>query len=93
VTDILGENRFRFVVIRENTEGLYAGLDYDHIPAEFLPVLERREANGASWIRHTSTDAAMSVRLQTRHGLTRLFRFSFVYARLHGYTHVTLADK
>ncbi|MCQ9390546.1 isocitrate/isopropylmalate dehydrogenase family protein [Pseudomonas viridiflava] len=93
VTDILGENRFRFVVIRENTEGLYAGLDYDHIPAEFLPVLERREANGASWIRHTSTDAAMSVRLQTRHGLTRLFRFSFDYARLHGYTHVTLADK
>lgn len=93
VTDILGERHFRFVVIRENTEGLYAGLDYDHIPAEFLPVLERREAEGAGWVRNGPDDAAMSVRLQTRSGLTRLFRFAFEYAQLHGYSHVTLADK
>ncbi|WP_199154431.1 isocitrate/isopropylmalate dehydrogenase family protein [Chromobacterium sp. ASV23] len=93
VTDVLGEGRYRFTVIRENTEGLYAGLDFARIPAEFEPVLSGREASGAPWRRAGPDDATMSVRLQTRHGLSRLFRFAFEYARSQGFDRVTLADK
>ncbi|QPL46921.1 isocitrate/isopropylmalate dehydrogenase family protein [Halomonas sp. A40-4] len=93
ITDILGDKRYQFTVIRENTEGLYAGLDFDSIPAEFEPVLARHEQNGAVWKRQGSKDATMSVRLQTRDGLIRLFRFAFDYAQRQGFKRVTLADK
>lgn len=70
VTDITGENRFRFVVIRENTEGLYAGLDYGRIPDQFLPLLQEQEALGAPWRREGQEDATISVRLQRAAGLS-----------------------
>jgi 3-isopropylmalate dehydrogenase len=93
VTDLTGENRFRFVVIRENTEGLYAGLDYGRIPDAFLPLLEAREAVGAPWKRRNQEDATITVRLQTRSGLERIFDYAFKYAREHGFARVTFVDK
>lgn len=93
VTDVLGDDRYRFSVIRENTEGLYAGLDFANIPPGFEAVLAERERNGAPWTREGPDDATMSVRLQTRAGLTRLFRFAFEHARQQGFDRVTLADK
>ncbi|OEC58889.1 isocitrate/isopropylmalate dehydrogenase family protein [Pseudomonas sp. AP42] len=93
VTDITGENRFRFVVIRENTEGLYAGLDYGRIPDQFLPLLQEREALGAPWRREGQEDATISVRLQTRSGLERIFEYAFDYASRHGFDRVTFVDK
>lgn len=93
VTDVLGDQRFRFTVIRENTEGLYAGLDFPSIPAELEPLLRQHEARGAAWQRDGSADASVALRLQTRHGLARLFHFAFQHAREQGFDRVTLADK
>ena len=93
VTDVLGEDRFRFTVIRENTEGLYAGLDFASVPSEIEPLLRQRESQGAPWSRSGPEDACMSLRLQTRSGLSRLFRFAFEHARQQGFERVTLADK
>ncbi|MCO6179432.1 isocitrate/isopropylmalate dehydrogenase family protein [Ciceribacter sp. RN22] len=93
VTDVLGNDRFRFTVIRENTEGLYAGLDFGEIPEAFEPLLKTRESRGAPWSRNGAGDASMAVRLQTRAGLFRLFRFAFDYARRQGFEKVTWADK
>ncbi|MHC8389663.1 isocitrate/isopropylmalate dehydrogenase family protein [Pseudomonas sp. MDT2-39-1] len=93
VTDMTGENRFRFVVIRENTEGLYAGLDFGRIPDAFLPLLEEREALGAPWHRDGQEDATISVRLQTRSGLERIFEYAFEYAANQGFERVTFVDK
>ncbi|MEJ8675258.1 isocitrate/isopropylmalate dehydrogenase family protein [Chromobacterium amazonense] len=79
---------FHCVVIRENTEGLYAGMDRKGIPASM-----------SDWVRHPNIDrsgpdeAAISVRLQTRFGLERLFRYAFDYARDNGLDRVTFADK
>ncbi len=82
---------FRFVVIRENTEGLYAGLDFvvnnDNVRGSLNSL---REQKGLSAI---VGDAAYSIRLLTRSGLTRLFEFAFQQARGAGYTKLTYADK
>ncbi len=79
---------FNGCVIRENTEGLYAGLDF------------RGVSDGVkSWLRHPNlekygpAEAAWSVRLQIRLGLERLFRLAFVYAQRKGLGRVTFADK
>ncbi|RMO89008.1 3-isopropylmalate dehydrogenase [Pseudomonas syringae pv. philadelphi] len=93
VTDMTAENRFRFVVIRENTEGLYAGLDFGRIPDALLPLLEEREALGAPWHREGQDDATVTLRLQTRSGLTRIFEYAFDYARKNNFSRVTFVDK
>ncbi|MEQ1977379.1 isocitrate/isopropylmalate family dehydrogenase, partial [Xenorhabdus sp. SGI240] len=86
---IEGERKpFRCCVIRENTEGLYAGFDFKGIPAI-----------AATWLTHPNIDkygpeeAAWSVRLQTRFGLEHLFTTAFEYAQENNYTRVTFADK
>lgn len=79
---------YRMSVIRENTEGLYAGFDYRGVPDAFRPL-----------IRHPNLDkygydaASCTLRLQTRHGLQRLFEFAFAHARERGFDKVTFADK
>jgi isocitrate dehydrogenase len=79
---------FRCVVIRENTEGLYAGMDRRGIPPSM------RE-----WVRHPNIDrsgdngVAISVRLQTRFGLERLFSYAFNHARENDHKRVTFVDK
>ncbi|WP_212112950.1 isocitrate/isopropylmalate family dehydrogenase [Bartonella queenslandensis] len=79
---------FQFCVIRENSEGLYAGLDFWGITPEI-----------SAWLKHPNLtkyghkEAAWTVRLQTRFGLERLFEYAFSYARAHGMKRVTFADK
>ncbi|MCE1396668.1 MULTISPECIES: isocitrate/isopropylmalate dehydrogenase family protein [Enterobacter] len=86
---VTGDRRpFRCCVIRENTEGLYAGMDFKGVGE-----------NVASWLKHPNLEkygpeeAAWSVRLQTRYGLERLFQTAFDYARQHHFSRVTFADK
>ncbi|WP_455480511.1 isocitrate/isopropylmalate family dehydrogenase [Bartonella sp. B12(2025)] len=86
---IVGSRKpFHFCVIRENTEGLYAGLDFRGITSET-----------ATWLKHPNlkkyglNEAAWTVRLQTRFGLERLFEYAFSYARAHSFKRVTFADK
>lgn len=83
-----GQRAFRCVVLRENTEGLYCGLDRRGIPEEYR-----------NWVTHTNIDrsghdnAAMSVRIVTRFGMARIIRYAFEYAKNNNYPTVTYADK
>ncbi|MCC3704788.1 isocitrate/isopropylmalate dehydrogenase family protein [Rouxiella badensis] len=83
-----GQRPFRCVVLRENTEGLYCGLDRRGIPEEYR-----------SWVTHTNIDrsghqdVAMSVRIVTRFGMARIIRYAFEYAKTNNYPSVTYADK
>lgn len=79
---------FRCCIIRENTEGLYAGLDYEGIPEPLRDFVDHPNLE-----RSGGQDASITLRLQTRFGLTRLFHHSFNYARNKNYTRVTLVDK
>ncbi|MGW9045349.1 isocitrate/isopropylmalate family dehydrogenase [Streptomyces lydicus] len=84
-----GGTPYRFCVVRENTEGLYAGLDWNHVPDEMWPLV----ADHPNVRRSGRPGSTASIRLQTSHGLDRILRFAFETARGHGYERVTLADK
>ncbi|MFI4918868.1 MAG: isocitrate/isopropylmalate dehydrogenase family protein [Legionellales bacterium] len=84
-----GTTLFDFCVIRENTEGLYAGFDYYPIPSQLLSLLE----NNPDWSTLPADEVSCTLRLQTKTGLTRLFVFAFEYALHHQMKNVTLADK
>lgn len=80
---------FRFCVLRENTEGLYAGFDFHPLP----PALRETIDAVSPWKEVADQDLACSLRLQSRAGLLRLFEMGFRLAQEQGYERVTLADK
>ncbi|MGW7413916.1 isocitrate/isopropylmalate dehydrogenase family protein [Streptomyces sp. NPDC054863] len=88
VTD-LQHGRFDFVVVRENTEGLYAGLDFHGLDEPLWNAVRHHPNAAASGPEETS----VTLRLQTRFGIDRLLRFGFEHARSHGYRLLTLVDK
>jgi isocitrate dehydrogenase len=89
VENHLGGTPYRFCVVRENTEGLYAGLDWSRVPEPMWPLV----AEHPNARRSGPDGTAASVRMLTRHGLDRILRFAFEHARAHGHPLVTLADK
>ncbi len=83
------QSPFNFCVIRENTEGLYAGFDFYPVPNEINTIIK----SSPRWQNSSPQDLSCSLRLQSRAGLTRLFRFAFQYAEKNKFDRVTLADK
>lgn len=80
---------FNFAVIRENTEGLYAGFDYHPVPQELHPLLD----NNAKWKNYNYDELSVSLRLQSKTGLLRLFKYAFEHAHKYQLSRVTFADK
>lgn len=72
------------VVFRENTEGMYCGVEFDRPPEEFYAV-PRMHA--------VPRDAAISLRSITRRASERIVEAAFRYAAEHGRRKVTAVHK
>jgi 3-isopropylmalate dehydrogenase len=81
------------VVFRENTQGLYAGVEFHPLPDEVRAVLEAHHPNMAVFSEVAGEDIALSTRIFTREGCRRIVRQSFEYAKRFGYPTVTLVEK
>jgi isocitrate/isopropylmalate dehydrogenase len=81
------------VVFRENTQGLYAGVEFHPLPEEVRAVMEAHSLRMADFQGVPSEDIALSCRIFTRQGCQRIVRQAFEYARRHGYPTVTLVEK
>ncbi len=88
ITDLY-RGSFDFLVIRENTEGLYAGYDRRGLDGPLWDLV-RDHPNAAE---SGGVDTSVALRLQTRAGLDRIFGCAFERATAGGFTCVTLADK
>jgi 3-isopropylmalate dehydrogenase len=81
------------VVFRENTQGLYAGVEFHPLPREVRAVLESHSPRMAAFEGVDSNDIAVSCRIFTREGCQRIVRHAFEYAAKFGYPTVTLVEK
>ena len=81
------------VVFRENTEGLYSGVEFHPLPEEVRAVLEAHSPRMSAFQGVDSADIAFSARIFTRHGCQRIVRRAFEYAKQFGYSTVTLVEK
>ncbi|MFN2292719.1 MAG: isocitrate/isopropylmalate dehydrogenase family protein [Anaerolineae bacterium] len=72
------------VVFRENTEGMYIGVEFPKVPEEFYAVKGTEKL---------PRDAAISFRAVTPGGSERIVRAAFEYARKHGREKVTAVHK
>jgi isocitrate/isopropylmalate dehydrogenase len=72
------------VVFRENTEGMYVGVEYAQVPEAFYAV---------KGMEKIPRDAAISFRAITPAGSERIVRAAFEYARQHNRKKVTAVHK
>jgi 3-isopropylmalate dehydrogenase len=81
------------VVFRENTQGLYSGVEFHPLPPELRTTLEVHNPRMIAFSRESSDDIALSCRIFTRKGCRRILHEAFTYASRHGYPTVTLIEK
>ncbi len=81
------------VVFRENTQGLYAGVEFHPLPEELRAKLEELSPRMSAFAGVPSEDIALSTRIFTREGCRRIVRAAFQYAKNFGYPTVTLVEK
>ena len=80
------------VVFRQNTEGLYAGVEWTNPPEPVRAAL----ATHAKFKPFTATpgaDLAVSVRIITRKAARKICKAAFEWARKYGYKSVTICEK
>jgi 3-isopropylmalate dehydrogenase len=80
------------VVFRQNTEGLYAGVEWTNPPAPVLEAL-RSHPKFKAFAAVPGPELAISVRIITRKNAERICRAAFEFAKQHGYKHVTICEK
>ncbi|HEY7422096.1 MAG TPA: isocitrate/isopropylmalate dehydrogenase family protein [Gaiellaceae bacterium] len=78
------------IIVRENTEDLYAGIEYEQGTPEAGELIEWIEARGGR-LRHS--DAGISIKPISVTGTRRIFEFAFDYARRNGRRKVTAVHK
>jgi isocitrate dehydrogenase (NAD+) len=82
----------RVVVFRQNTEGLYAGVEWTNPPDQ----VRRAIATHAKFKPFFSTpgpDLAISVRVITRNAAHNIAKTAFDWAKKYGYKSVTICEK
>ena len=78
------------VVVRENTEDLYAGIEYESGSEDAARVIEL--LNGLQ-PKQIAPGSGISVKPTSREASERIIRFAFEYARAHGRTRVSCVTK
>jgi isocitrate dehydrogenase (NAD+) len=78
------------IVVRENTEDLYAGIEYEQGTAEAEELIAWIEAHGGTL---RNRDAGISIKPISITGTRRIVQFAFDYARRNGRRKVTAVHK
>jgi 3-isopropylmalate dehydrogenase len=90
--DTIEEPLVNAVIFRQNTEGLYAGLEWTDPPPNVRAALASHPKFKA-FADVSPADMAISTRLFTREACRRICAEAFAYADRHGYTNVTICEK
>ncbi|TET91053.1 MAG: isocitrate/isopropylmalate dehydrogenase family protein [Methanomassiliicoccales archaeon] len=81
------------VVFRENTEGLYSGVEFYPSPKEIMQTISAKHPKMERFANLPPEEVAMSLRIFTRKACQRIVRQSFEYAKEHGRKSVTVIEK
>ncbi len=80
------------VIFRQNTEGLYGGVEWTNPPANVRDALETHPRMSL-FKEVPSEDLAISTRIFSRGACRRIVREAFAYAKKFGYKSVTVCEK
>ena len=81
------------VIFRENTEDLYAGVEFSPVPAELSAVLAKTSKPFAPFKDLPADAYAVSCKVNTKRGSERIVRAAFEYAKANRRKKVTVVHK
>ena len=80
------------VIFRQNTEGLYSGVEWTNPPKNVRDAFETHPKMKA-FKNIVSEDLAISSRIVSRNACRRIIKEAFDYAKKFGYSNVTVCEK
>lgn len=90
INPLSGNKKTDIVIVRENTEDLYAGVEFESgLPETKSFITQIRNVSG----KKVSDDAGISIKPITRIATERIVRHAFEYAQKHGRKKVTSVTK
>jgi isocitrate/isopropylmalate dehydrogenase len=81
------------VIFRENTEDMYAGVEFNPVPAQIAQVLASTSKAFAPFAALEGDQYAVSCKINTKKGSERIVRAAFEFARQHKRRKVTVVHK
>lgn len=81
------------VIFRENTEGLYSGVEFFPVPDELNDTLARLHPKYGRFAGIPADEKAISLRINTLGASERIIRAGFDYAAKHGRKNLTIVEK
>jgi len=85
------------VVFRENTEGMYGGIEWFPLPEKIANAMADKEVGHPGrmkkWFEKGLENVAVSTRVMSRQGCESICRQAFEYAKTHNRKSVTLCEK
>ena len=86
-------DKIDIVVFRENTEDLYAGVEFNPVPKELSDTLARLSPPFAHFSKLNGDEYAISCKINTRKGSARIIEAAYAFARKYGRKKVTVVHK
>ena len=80
-------------IFRENTEDLYAGVEFWPVPRALAQTLDRLSPPFSAFADKDGAEYAVSCKINTKQGSARIARAAFEFARQHGRKRVTIVHK
>jgi 3-isopropylmalate dehydrogenase len=81
------------VIFRENSEGLYSGVEFYPLPPLVRDALAASHKKMKRFASLPAEDVAISTRIMTRQACARITRNAFEFAKKHNRKSVTIVDK
>ncbi len=81
------------VIFRENTEGMYGGVEFHPLPEEVFRVLDKHHPKMKKFEKYGLENLALSTRIMSRQMCDNIVRRAFEFARKFKRKSVTVVDK
>ena len=81
------------VIFRENTEGMYGGVEFHPVPEEVFNTLDKNHPKMKKFKKFGLENLAISTRIMSRQGCENIVRQGFEYAKKYNRKSVTVVDK
>ena len=80
-------------IFRQNTEGLYGGVEWSNPPKQVYDALMTHPKFQKNFGHHPVEEISVSTRIFTKKHTERILRAAFDYAKKYGYKSVTVCEK
>lgn len=80
-------------IFRENTEGMYGGIEFFPLPQDVYDVLDKNHPKMKKFKDNGLENIALSTRIMTKQGCERIVTNAFEFAKKYGKKSVTVVDK